>query len=63
MLLLLIVAAPDVAPTQVAVMLFGNCALIVKRLMSAGSDVDHEPWKSATIGQVPETCEESKNLA
>ena len=62
-LLLLIVTGADAACTQVAVTLTPGCALIVSRVVSAGSEVDHVPIESAISGQFLETLSERMNWA
>jgi hypothetical protein len=57
-LLLLIVTGADAAFTQVAVTLFSGCAVMVLRVVSAGSDVDHVPIESGVMGQFPEMLSE-----
>lgn len=62
-LLLLIVTGADAALTQVAVTLTSGCAVMVLRVVSVGSDVDHVPIESGVRGQFPETLSERMKWA
>jgi hypothetical protein len=62
-LLLLIVTGAGVALTQVAATLFPGMPVMGVSVVSIGSEVDHDPMKSAIRGQLPDTAEERENWA
>jgi hypothetical protein len=61
--LLLIVAGLAVKLTQVAVMVLAAWADTLFKLTSFGSEVDHIPLESGIIGHLPETLNDTENVA